>query len=879
MSRSTTGDKKSSLPHHPRKSISGPLSPPMADRREEAAPAVSETTHDWAKIEADYWSEARKTEEEEDRSMMVKYDARTGPLKERHARLLEERHRLAEQLAAVREECEETEARLDELDLQFEEARQIMAKRRAESAASAVAFFELHRGKTLSSTPSHDGHESTIQNGRGVNGSKNRAPMPSNGQSHSPVSDVTPADESFRDVRAASQSSRAASSASSPLSQPPSDINDLTGAEVWDQDGKLVSHVKRIKLDNRFVRNILQVPIKRRVVVRPGRKFTQEHMESIYEPSDAKGAKWLSCMIQATGEEQQVPCNSCKSRAGTWSSCVIVGGSDFPRCANCEWNRQGCTGSSYSLDRSRDSDVHSKPHQRSPESPTISDPLSRKGSSAGGWTPVNSGLAQGRTSEPASAPSKRTTLPSKKGGRKSLPNISAKEKENMEPKDNSVPPGDDVEMAETGEHPGPDITKERLHIRDNGVVFTEPEIMHGVPLERITPDHPYWDPKWEDVESMIQDKLEGWKQKLEQCLEQGKNRFLAGRQVNRGKTIMDFLHNADFHPYQLVSKKFVTKGLVSYDTIFRLAQVVEELPKLGVDVTPVEWVRERMHELYEEQGDNFSLSRTVHELYHDPKLKTLRLRAGFGNIGRPSGVKKGMTTKGGALRPKDAEGTPSKKRRRTSNSKLKTENDDSGLTPSPRPRSSSSKRPRMETGHLPTPDAEQKFDDIPPPSEIQQQIAKKEGDDETLTDEDEGWTSTDTYSGDKVMSIDWRIVQMKTHVHTTNPGHTQYWHWVSDKTNSHFEHQVLRTVEPASWGVYKEPLDFHLRLRELEKIEHTREPGCTKVIVHTRPVEGVEHRGPLLVHLKRPRTLKRFLQFVQDKMEATDGAVLQEVSK
>lgn len=853
----------------------------MADRRDEAPPAATHTTHDWAKIEADYWSEARKTEEEEDRSMMTKYDARTGPLREKHARLLEERQRIAAQLQAIKAECDETEAQLDELDLQFDEARGIMASRRADSAASAVAFFDLHRGKPRS-TVSRTGDDPTTQNGWGLNSSKGRASLPSNGQSHSPVSDTTPADESFNNAQATMQSNQIASTTSSPLSQPPSEINDLTGAEVWDQEGKFVSHVKRIKLDNRFVRNILHVPVKRRVVVRPGRRFTLEHMDSIYEPSDAKGAKWLSCMIQATGEEQNVPCNSCKSRAGTWSGCVIVGGSDFPRCANCEWNRQGCSGSSYHMENARDGDLQPTPCQQSPGSPALSAQVSREGSSAGGWTPVNSGLARGRRTEPASAPPKRTTLPTKKAGRKSLPNVSAKDKENSGLEEESVPPGEDVEMTQAVEDPGPDITKARLHIRDDGVVFTEPEIMRGVPLERITPDHPYWDPKWEEVEAMIQEKLEGWKQKLEQCLEQGKNRFLAGRQVNRGKTILDFLQKADFHPYQLVNKTFVTKGLVNYDTIFRLAQVVEELPKLNVDVTPVEWVRERMHELYEEQGDHFSLNKIVHELYHDPKLKALRLRAGFGNIGRPSGVKKGMTTKGGTLRPKDTDGTPSKKRRRTSGgSKLKTESEDAGLTPSPRPlsSSSSSKRPRMDTGHLPTPDAEQKFDDIPSPGVRQQQMARKGGSADVDDDEDEGYTSTDSYSGDKVMRIDWRIVQMKTETHTTNPGHTQYWHWVSDKTNSHFEHQVLRTVQPPSWGVYKEPLDFHLRISELEKLEFTREPNCTKIVVHTGPAEGVEYRGPLLVHFKRPRTLNRFLAFVQHKTESFDHEVLQEISK
>lgn len=861
----------------------------MADTQDQGPSAATEATHDWAKLEAEYWSSARKTEEDEDRSMGAKYEARTGPLKEKQARLFEERQRINAQLQAIKAECDKTEAQLEELDFQYAEARQIMADRRAEQAASAKDFFNSHRGKARSSGQ----HDSAAQNDRGFNSAKSRAALPSNGQSHSPVSDTTPAEEPFRNAQATMPSSQIASTTGSPLSRPPSDTNDLTGAEVRDQEGKLVSHIKRINLDNRFVRTMLQAPIKRHVVVRPGRKFTMEHMRSIYEPSDAKGAKWLSCMIQATGEEQEEPCSSCKSRAGTWSGCVIVGGSDFPRCANCEWNRQGCTGSSYHMDRSRDGKFELTPYQQPPGSPVLSAQNSREGSHAGsGWTPVNSGLAQARTSEPASAPPKRTTLPAKKAGRKSLPTTSAKDEQKPGPKEASAPPAEDVEMAQAVQDPGPDITRARLHIRDNGVVFTEPEIMRGVPLERITPDHPYWDPKWEAVEPMIQEKLEVWKQKLEQCLAEGKNRFLAGRQINRGNTILDFLQKTDFHPYQLVSKKFITKGFLNYDTIFRLAQVIEELPKLNVDVTPLEWVRERMHELYEEQGDRFSLNKTVYDLYHDPKLKALRLRAGFGNIGRPSGVKKGMTTKGGTLRPKDADGAPSKKRKKASGGSKadKTASENAGPTPSPRPlsssssSSSSSKRPRMDAGHLPTPDAEQKFDDIPSPGvqQQQQQIASKGGDAGVFADEDEGYTSTDSYSGAKVVRLDWRIIQIKTRVHTTSPGVTQYWHWVTPKEGAPlplFEHQVLKTVQPLKWGVYMEPLDFHLRIKELERLEFTREPNFNKVIVHTRPTEGVEFRGPMLVHFKRARTLRRFLAFVQHKTDSFAHVVLQEVSK
>ncbi|KAH8749549.1 hypothetical protein F5883DRAFT_231259 [Diaporthe sp. PMI_573] len=132
----------------------------------------------------------------------------------------------------------------------------------------------------------------------------------------------------------------------------------------------------------------------------------------------------------------------------------------------------------------------------------------------------------------------------------------------------------------------------------------------------------------------------------------------------------------------------------------------------------------------------------------------------------------------------------------------------------------------------------------------------------------DGYTSTDSYSGDHIMSIDFRVMQVKAVQHTTNMSHTQYWHWISDKTNPHFEHQVLRTVEPTtSWGVYKEPLDFHLRLHELEYVQYCLEPGsdCTKIVVHTRQVAKVEHRGIIMAYFKRPRTLNRFLGFLEKK--------------
>lgn len=805
--------------------------------------------------------------------MADKYEKKTTPLRERQARLLDERQRLNEQLQAVKKQCDELEDELNHIDLQFFEAKDIVKKRRQNQDENAAIFFQNNKAEALRSASQgcEAAHVSKLPTGA-QNGASNGG---SNGVYNvgTPGSDDTAVDEPIRKAqRSTFPFAPSRSSESSPLSQPPDDIAESTGAEIWDSDGQLVGPVKRLKLENRYVRNILQIPVQRRVKVRSGRKFTQETMDSIYEPSDNKGAKWLSCMIQATGEEQDIPCTSCLNRAGTWAGCVIVGGSDFPRCANCEWNRQGCQGSSYHQDREQDPDLRSNLDSPAPHVADDSAQASREGSSVGGFTPVN-GAVQLKPSIPTSAPPKRTSLPSKKGGRKSLPNMPSSGKEKAESMEDSVLGGDDEEGASEFD-PGPDITKAGLHLQDDGVVFTEPEIMRGVPLERISPEHPYWDPSWLEVEATTQAKLNDWQAKLDTCLAQGRNRFLAGRQVNRGKTIMTFLQNADFHPYQLVGKKFVSKGLVSYDTIFRLAQVIEELPRLHVDVKPVEWVRERMHELYIEQGSNFSLNKTVHELYHDPKLRALRTRAGFGNIGRPSGVKKGMTSKNGQIRPKDRNDTPTpRKRRRPSSSgstrsiksvKQEAKQEVNGMTPSPR----GVKKQRVDTGRLLTPDGEhtQQSSTVSPITSV-----KPKADDEFYHS---GYTSSDSYSGDKVTEVDWRIIQVRTEQHTTNKKHTQFWHWVGDKRNPHFEHQVLRTVKPTTtWGVYTEPHDFHLRLAELEKVQYSKEDDCDKIIVHTTS----QHRTKFLVQFRRNSTVKRLMYFLKHK--ASKQVVLEQVPR
>ena len=125
----------------------------------------------------------------------------------------------------------------------------------------------------------------------------------------------------------------------------------------------------------------------------------------------------------------------------------------------------------------------------------------------------------------------------------------------------------------------------------------------------------------------------------------------------------------------------------------------------------------------------------------------------------------------------------------------------------------------------------------------------------------DGYTTTDSYSNDRVYEHDWRLYQVKHAREQTDPHVTQYWHWIEEEQA--FEHQVLSDHSPNKWGIYKEPHDFHLRLAELSEI--TMATGSNRIIVGTRQLPRVQYRGELLVDFKRGRTKRRFLRFLGQK--------------
>ncbi len=135
--------------------------------------------------------------------------------------------------------------------------------------------------------------------------------------------------------------------------------------------------------------------------------------------------------------------------------------------------------------------------------------------------------------------------------------------------------------------------------------------------------------------------------------------------------------------------------------------------------------------------------------------------------------------------------------------------------------------------------------------------------------EHDGFTSTDSYSRDRVMEVDWRLSQVKHRKQSTNTLVTQYWHYVDkiadNAEENMFEHQVLKDMSHnrVSWGVYKDPIDFHLRLTELKEVMYANDN--LRIIISTREVEGVDHRGDVLAEFRRERTKRRFLKFIRSK--------------
>ncbi|KAH7205308.1 hypothetical protein BKA60DRAFT_600104 [Fusarium oxysporum] len=836
-----------------------------------------------------------------------------------------------------------------------------------------------------------------------------------------------------------------------------------TLVDVVDADGNVIGPVEQIEPWNQWVEGIQALEIRRPVKIRRGRRFNATHLAGIYERTEAKGVKWLSCMIQATGEIQAKRCHSCDKNQGAFDDCIIVGGDLFQKCGNCEWNRQGCHGASgdtidilasrerarrkkqleeriqeIPADRSSETihptvEVQPRPEPtRQPEPQRVEQQISvpsrppspqpvlqrtlerfperqperqhEQQPERRPERPIEPQLARvtecqaerttTRQSErrpephterimdrsndrfhdviaarvpeqtvevapvqiaerpremphrpiygsPHGPPSRPTTAPrsdyapermidpvdsplptpiypqprpletlrsvppssaphhsshdilhpsteldgSTKDHRGSVQVHTPREPERMNtPQEYHItsgftpanirsrppssergrptPPSLPIDLSSQPPESPPalpleEITRENMVLKNDGVAYTYPECVAGVPLVKITEEHPYWEANWPNVKTLIEPQLARWREKHQAAIEAGpkqdkggSSKYQIGRQVNRGIKILEFHEKGPISPYQLLGKRYIQAGkggITSYDTLFRLSETISELEKFNLDISPVDWMRQRLHELIQTQGLNFNLPRTIHDFYHDPKLTSLRYKHGFKNIGRPSGAMKARLSHGS---PSTIPKPPQK--RKSIHSVTTTPREDSFVDHSPLPGQISSgyRTPASAPAPAPQPVFSTHLNKKPkymPPAHYR-------------PDHDEfhfeAWSDTDSCSGGSITKYDWRLAVVKTRLYTSHINVTQYWTW------------VLKDVKPAKWGLFRDEIDFHVHIAEIEEmewsIEALRVHIITKKDVGELAPDG-QPRGDVMASFPRARTMRRFLFFCRER--------------
>lgn len=371
----------------------------------------------------------------------------------------------------------------------------------------------------------------------------------------------------------------------------------LTGVDILDSSGALVGSLEYIDTKNAAAITLARLPVRRKVRARSSRAFDHTKFAMIYEMqqtfavSDAKPSRWAAVMTQAKGDllPAEKSCTNCVRGRGPWVGCITV--RDLPgqgvlKCGNCEWSKQSCI---WPSDLSAESGLYTA-------------------------------LYGPKTATTTTAP-----VPSQ--------HASASDADDEEPNPARTQP----------------ITPGSLALRHDGRVYTEPKCMRGVPVEKISPTHPYYNESWEkDIITSLKEKQVVFRQRQLEHKDAGEKTkmFMNQRQVNRGDRSIKFLEDGPFHPYQLLAKDYMQSHIVGYDTLFRLAETYRELEGYQENgtclVTPGDWIRQRLHEVitdFEKSNsvrNPFNLAQAVSGLYGDPKLIALRRLNGKKSVGRPS---------------------------------------------------------------------------------------------------------------------------------------------------------------------------------------------------------------------------------------------------
>lgn len=840
----------------------------IAGMADEAAvwDALPEEEHQqiWDDAERKFWQDFNQAQEDQRleadqgyQRTMTEAKIELGMLEGKRHQLNEDRDRLMKvlseaekNLANVVEECDEQASKLTALERDYRAGEQDRLEKREQVVRTMIRWFRQKRGEDV---PSDD---SMGEADDGLSG-PDRDPLPMEGVQHTgedrmaPTQSVTPVN-------------------SSPT--PALDAEVLVN--VTDADGRVIGPVKRIDPWNQWVKAVQDLPIRRSVRIRRGRKFNQDHLATIYDRSEAKGVKWLSCMIQAIGDIQGQRCHSCDKNQGAFDDCIVIGGPLFQKCGNCEWNRQGCHGAepqtgensesphsqevqavteqidgaeamaqeraelraqrrqaaeealakaagltfgasqSKPEDGARGSRAHNGRHTAAQyDKPPTTLQLRESLNGTGGFTPAN---VQSR-------PASRGAL---------TPNLRSVE---------ASPLPADLEDLEP-------ITLDSLTLKHDGHVYTYPEILEGVPLEKIDESHPYWDPKWPNVQGLTETALQQWKEKFEVAREAkergekgGTAKFQLGRQVNRGQKILEFLESGPINPYQFLGKKFTHSGkgsIASYDTLFRLAETLSELSKYGLDVEPLDWMRQRMHELHMELGSAFNVSRIIHNFYNDPKLSELRSKAGFKSIGRPSGAKTSRPSLGSTFNE-----TPRKK--------LKTSQSAAGTPVLDHERLSLGQRtPQMDDTLL-----------AQSPAEASEQVA--------------GFSDTDSSNGATPGSSKFLIQQIKSRLYTSNAWVPQRLSWsdsaqrLEHLTEQQTEHHHPRDRRLSQWKLSREVGGFHIAQSDVAEVIWNVDSLRVYLAMGSETqevlMEDGKPRGDIIVAFKSAKAVLRFVKFCRSK--------------
>ncbi|KAG7289858.1 hypothetical protein NEMBOFW57_006235 [Staphylotrichum longicolle] len=143
--------------------------------------------------------------------------------------------------------------------------------------------------------------------------------------------------------------------------------------------------------------------------------------------------------------------------------------------------------------------------------------------------------------------------------------------------------------------------------------------------------------------------------------------------------------------------------------------------------------------------------------------------------------------------------------------------------------------------------------------------------------EDDGYTSSDSSSGERLGPGDWQLHQIRTRSYATKSTLRQYWHAGpqgklkahengdrskdKDEREHDIEHQIF--MDSGQWRRYTN-YDFDLRLGDIQQVMVAKE-NTLVVLIHKEGNDGPdqEQRGHIMAQFKRRRTKKRFLHFLQ----------------